>query len=158
MPGERNDELENRTRALGRALEAERNLRVTVRALEAERDMPCYLCAVPGKDTRCRTSVCASCGERLKVQLDATEARVAALEGERDDARHTAEMMSETLEAMSGTDAADVPCYRMEEEELQRMPFVVQGKVRELLVHLELKRQEYAFAAPGETRTDDDKQ
>ncbi len=36
--------------------------------LRAEADMPCYLCAVPGKNERARTSICTQCGEQLRVE------------------------------------------------------------------------------------------
>jgi hypothetical protein len=47
----------------------------------AEADkLPCYLCAVPGKDKRARTTICASCGYALKVEVESlrTENRARA--------------------------------------------------------------------------------
>lgn len=35
-----------------------------------ESEMPCYLCAIPGKDERARTSVCASCGQKFHAEAE----------------------------------------------------------------------------------------
>jgi hypothetical protein len=51
--------------------------------IQAYADLPCYLCAVPGKDERCRTSVCANCGHKLLVERDQLRAENRKLKLER---------------------------------------------------------------------------
>jgi uncharacterized Zn finger protein (UPF0148 family) len=50
-------------------------------------ELPCYICADPSKDTSCSTSVCATCGEKLRVKNQELHAQVAELQAERDEAR-----------------------------------------------------------------------
>ncbi len=94
---------------------------------------PCYLCAVPGKDARCETRICATCAEGLRERRDELLALVAKISKESISPDEAAEMTKQiaALIAEVGTLRAEVQQERTWREAAERKQNKTEVKMRE---------------------------